>query len=722
MIIYFFLLGIISIISQAIIFRELINTFYGNEFFSSLIFGFWLIWVGIGSHLFAKFLKPSKKIIIFTFLLIPLLLFFEIFILRFSQKFISLPEEAPNLIYAIIIALFLSSPVCLLLGIFWAKSTQLFSEEEEIKSTLNWAYFFETIGFIFGGLLFSFLVYLPPFQIIYLILFFSLILLSFSLSDFKKKIFILLLLLLSLILIPYLKILEKKTLFFKFKNQNLITFENSPYGKIILTKTDDQFNFYENGMFLGSNHDIESAEEITHLALLSHPSPKKVLLIANGFSGILKEILKHQVNELYFLEFDPKILEISKKYLKEFEELNFEKKLKIFSEDPIYFLKKNRDSFDLILLNISTPSTILTNRFFTQEFFQSIKRNLKEDGILFFYLPYSPSGANKNLESLNSSILKTAKKTFEDVSILPGENNFFLCKNSLLDISPEILIKRKNERKIETKFLNDAYIYYRFYFTDQKRLLNSLATNRAKINQNFHPIAYFYQILYWLDSSSPKISKIFEEISFSFWQIFIILSLFLTLFFLERRKKIKKYLPILSIFINGFSLMTLETILIFFYQVFIGYIYSKITLIISALMTGMALGIYFGNKKEKIAIFLPHLFLSIFLILLPFPFTILNKINLFFAENLFFALAILVGFWGGVIFPISNKIYLSFQEKPKEKTGLIYAWDLFGSFFGAILPNLILIPVYGLKTTLIFLALLNFFIFLFAKNLGSKNI
>ena len=38
-------------------------------------------------------------------------------------------------------------------------------------------------------------------------------------------------------------------------------------------------------------------EMITHLAMMSHPNPKKVLVIGGGDGGVLREIVKHETVE-----------------------------------------------------------------------------------------------------------------------------------------------------------------------------------------------------------------------------------------------------------------------------------------------------------------------------------------------------------------------------------------------------------------------------------------
>jgi hypothetical protein len=56
-----------------------------------------------------------------------------------------------------------------------------------------------------------------------------------------------------------------------------------------------------------------------------------------------------------------------------------------------------------------------------------------------------------------------------------------------------------------------------------------------------------------------------------------------------------------------------------------------------------------------------------------------------------FILSITTGIIGGLIFALTNKLYLRRKNDP----GVIYAFDLFGGAFGAILTASFLLPVYG---------------------------
>ncbi len=670
----FFVLGLTSLLSQVMILRELTVSFYGNEFFIGLVLASWLAWVAVGSGLGGKLLNKIKEtsgLLISLYFLVGLFFFLEIFLIRFLKGWIGMPGEIPNLIIAGLTALLTPAPLCLLLGLWWTCATRMFSQGK--AQLVNRAYFIETLGFILGGILFSlFLVNLQ---------------------------------------FPWMAN-------FQFKGQNLLESVNSPYGNIAVTKIGEQYNFYESGLLLGSEEEIQFSEDLIHLSLLQHPSPQKVLLIGNGFNGAVNEILKHQPEKIYYLELDPKLIELSQKYIsQEFKEVLTHPAVKIINTDGRYFLQGTKEKFDAILLNLPDPSTALINRFYTQEFFEKAKEKLAPNGIFATYLTFSPSTPGKNLENLNASIFRTLKKVFNQVIVLPEETNFFLAsQNENLTYNFEILIQRFEQRNIETKFLTKEYITYRLSNDRIEKTLALFEKNeKAKENKDFKPIAYFYQTLFWLDRFYPQFSNFFKQLVSAFWLVFAGALIFLTLLLLKRRKGWRKNFSLLSVAIAGFSLMALEIIIIFSYQITIGYLYYRIALLIAALMAGMALGVWYGNKKGRPHKVAPtfHLLLIMFCVILFLAFPFLSKIpSGLTAEIIFLICAGVAGFLGAAIFSFANQLYLSSQSDPHKKTGTIYAVDLAGSCFGALLPGLILIPVFGVFQTLIVIALANLWIVL----------
>jgi spermidine synthase len=732
-------LGISSIISQLLIIRELIISFYGNEFFIGWILFSWLFWVGIGSLFLNKIIsKNLSRILVYCHILIALFISLEIFLTRLSRTLIGGPTgQIPNLIPALLYSFFILAPLCLILGLqfaivsrFWKSLIEKSNPVPQktlwygarLSQILGKSYILETLGFIIGGLAFSYvLIFINEFLIISILAWLNLLAAVFITFLIKKtnpflKSLIIILIIAFIGISVFSKIINNQTNEFRFPNQKLIESKNSIYGNIAVTKLKEQYNFYESGLFLGTDKEEIFNEYLAHFSLLYHPNPKKILLIGGGFNGILTEILKHQPEEIFYLELDPTFIKTINKYI-DLEEV------KIINQDARYFLKNNLEKFDVIIINLPNPSTALINRLYTEDFLKETKHHLNQKGLLVTYLSLGPDYIGPEIENLDASLYKALKKNFDSIIILPEYNHFFISSQQELDYDSGVLIKRLKERNIETDFVNAAYIEYRLTNDRVQRMLSTLNKNQtAKINQDQFPISYYYNFVYWTSTFYPGLAKFFLSlIRIKFIWIVIFTILGLLMFLLKRFRKKQNLVPVIMA-TAGFTLMISELIIIFGFQIFYGYLYYKIALIITVLMAGMALGSWLGVKKinqSKIKTLIKvHGLIIIFCLALLLGFYFLFKVSprpSIGIEIVFLLMAAIIGGIVGFEFPIINRLYLSQTKNTRldsarqasRNAGTIYGADLIGSCLGAFLVSIFLIPIFGIFQTLILLIILN---------------
>jgi spermidine synthase len=124
-------------------------------------------------------------------------------------------------------------------------------------------------------------------------------------------------------------------------------------------------------------------EMITHLPMFSHPEPKKILVVGGGDGGVLREVLKHPIKEVDLVEIDKEIIEISKKYLPFIPKKVFsDKKVKIFIEDGVKFVRKKEPGyFDIAIIDSTDPNNT-SLPIFTQKFYRSVSRILADEGMM----------------------------------------------------------------------------------------------------------------------------------------------------------------------------------------------------------------------------------------------------------------------------------------------------------------------------------------------------
>ncbi len=123
-------------------------------------------------------------------------------------------------------------------------------------------------------------------------------------------------------------------------------------------------------------------EMMTHVPLFSHPNPKRVLVIGGGDGGIVREVLKHPVEEVYLVEIDEQVITLSQKYLGGICKGAFkDPRTRVRVEDGAKFITEQTIPFDIVIIDSTDPigpAKVL----FAKKFYQAIKRVLNPEGIL----------------------------------------------------------------------------------------------------------------------------------------------------------------------------------------------------------------------------------------------------------------------------------------------------------------------------------------------------
>lgn len=167
-------------------------------------------------------------------------------------------------------------------------------------------------------------------------------------------------------------IIEKEIYSGKSKYQKIEVFYNKDYGRLLIL---------DGRIQLSTKHEFIYHEMLTHPAFFYHRKPEKVLIIGGGDGGVLREVIKHPVKEIFLVDIDEKVIEVSKKYLPSvFQEVFNDKRLKIFNEDGTKFIKKYKNYFDVIIVD-STDYFGPAKKLSEIKFLKNASRALKVDGI-----------------------------------------------------------------------------------------------------------------------------------------------------------------------------------------------------------------------------------------------------------------------------------------------------------------------------------------------------
>jgi spermidine synthase len=129
--------------------------------------------------------------------------------------------------------------------------------------------------------------------------------------------------------------------------QDVLVFESTNYGNVLVL---------DGVVQLTERDEFAYQESIAHLPLMSHPNPKKVLVIGGGDGGVLREVVKHTcVEQVILCEIDEAVIRVAKKYLPSLAVGFDHPKVKVHIGDGFKFLKEHPNSFDVIITDSSDP-------------------------------------------------------------------------------------------------------------------------------------------------------------------------------------------------------------------------------------------------------------------------------------------------------------------------------------------------------------------------------
>ncbi|KAH9627190.1 hypothetical protein KSS87_020736 [Heliosperma pusillum] len=160
----------------------------------------------------------------------------------------------------------------------------------------------------------------------------------------------------------------------KSKYQNVMVFQSSTYGKVLVL---------DGVIQLTERDECAYQEMITHLPLCSIPNPKKVLVIGGGDGGVLREIARHSsVDQIDICEIDEMVVTVSKEFFPEVDVGYDDPRVNLHIGDGVAFLKAAPEgTYDAVIVDSSDPIGP-AQELFEKPFFESVAKALRPGGVV----------------------------------------------------------------------------------------------------------------------------------------------------------------------------------------------------------------------------------------------------------------------------------------------------------------------------------------------------
>ncbi len=699
----FISLGIIASLFQLIILREFSFSIAKHELNLVLGAGFWVIFCSFGS-----IVKVPKKIPATGLPALAAFSFaFSIYLIHSAKTLTGLKYyETARLGSVIGLSLFLIGPTAFIIGSLFKQFVQNYFRNNPLIKTHNVRFFaFEAIGFFLGGLAFSlfFSDYTNP--LIFTLL--PLILLP-SLNKLWRKIYYAILIV-SFSLISVLGfnfILEQE-----FGKADILINQGSAYGPITVIRKAGITNLFSAGSLLATSEDQLPVEEFIHMSL-SAIDPEvslEVLFIGAPLSGQISEITKYKLQSLDCLQINPLLWRLIPDLPAGIEQKD---KINFITQDPRIYLRKTQKKYDVILMHTPPPANLALNRYFTEDFFRLIAKNLKAEGIFSFNIPSKREILSPQFINFNSSIINAIDKIFLYRLISPSDTMLIIASNQK-EIADQYLFNNFSITKPETKF----FTIYHFKDNLNQQMRNyteSMLDKNIPPNTDLHPTGFLNYFQLEQTKFYPNLKLDIKKTRSGIVKFLAGLGILIIIIsYLSR-----KFSCLLDIAGIGFTSISLSSIIFILFQLFCAGLYWKLGLLIGLFMVAVTAGVLSVETFQTKHI--PRLFSLYLCWIIIISILLLNLKSIGqsnHAEYIFYLYALICGFLTGSAYPLLSQNLLKHQIPKQEIPIIIYSADLSGAFLGTLACGLLLIPFLGIPNTLLTLIFLNALLAL--KNLNN---
>lgn len=123
-------------------------------------------------------------------------------------------------------------------------------------------------------------------------------------------------------------------------------------------------------------------EMIVHVPMAVHPAVHKVLVIGAGDGGVVRELTRYEsIEQIDLVEMDKMVVEACRRYLPGNACRLDDKRVHIFYEDGLKYIRRCENAYDLIIVDSNDPFGP-SEGLFTREFYGNCCNALREDGIM----------------------------------------------------------------------------------------------------------------------------------------------------------------------------------------------------------------------------------------------------------------------------------------------------------------------------------------------------
>ena len=727
-------LGAYSQVVQAVLIREGLVVFYGNEISLGAFYGSWLFWLALGSLIAIRmrdrtWVVDSRRSLGTLLALLPVLLILQVLALRSVRLVLDVSASQFVPLGQLFLSLFvITAPSGLALGLTFPLGCRALRDaigRGRTVALVTRLYVADALGALAGGLLFTFVLiqWLGMVQTLGLVVL-GLGVTAWSLDPGSLWRATLALLLaavgLGVAVSPQVPRLDWSLEVLRFSNLQpgleLLDSAETRYGHVAVARLGEQFSIVGDGQVRESFPlPREVAQQAAYFASQA-PGARRVLLFGGLASGLPAELLRYPVERIDLVEEDARAVDRVRPFLPpETQTALADSRLHLIFQDGRRFLGRLPDAvrYDLVLALHGSPSSAASNRYFTRDFYAQVRRHLDLEGVFCTQVSAASNYLGQAVGGYAGSIYHTLGSVFSQIAIVPGDPQVFCASPSKgrLSEDPDEL-----ERRYRAIPLGEHGLPVRAFHTllprDEIAYARArLAQSPAELNTDQRPITYYLNMILWGKFSASTLVDWLDRLrDLGAWPYLLPPLLFVLLWLLRAgmegfdRPVMLRGAALFALFSLGLVAMAAQLTLLFGYQSHVGLVFERIALLNGVFMTGLALGAGVGTRIAAVgrpvaALVLVLVLVAAAMLVLPWLLGSLGSETSQWQEAGFLALSAGLGLLIGTGFPLG--VDLTHQGLPEitESSGATAAADNLGGAVGGLITGALLVPLLGVKVT-----------------------
>jgi spermidine synthase len=722
-------LGAYAQIAQALLVRELLVVFYGNEIGLGAFFGTWLAWVALGSLAAARWFgrlraRNPLPLLRALVLALPLLLGLQMAAARAVRLALDVSAAAFVPLGQMLAATALITlPTGLAIGLVFPLACRALElatgTRDRAVGQVSGLYVLDALGSLAGGLLFTFVLleWAGPWRSLgWLAATLAGVVWSLGAGRATRAAATGLALVgLLLALTPLGAAVQRGMEELRFRtlqpSMRLTEALETRYGHVAVATLGAQTTLVTDGRVAASFPDPHEDEQAAAYYYAQAAGARRVLALGGLAGGLVPELLRYPLERLEVVEQDALAFARVRPHLPpDAVQALQDPRLVVHFEDGRRFVggAGAAGPYDLVLVLAGDPSTAQANRYYTRELYLGLRRLMAPDGVLCTGVGSASNYLGREVQGYGASVLRTLFSVLPQMALMPGDVHTY-CASAAPDRVSE------DPGELARRYLATPLAEHRFPAESFHSLLrpqevryarDRLTERPGELNTDARPVTYYLNMLLWGKFSASGFVDWLERLRrMGPWPYLVPLAVLAVLLPVgaagRERAGRERQAAVLALAVLGFVAMAAQLALVLSYQAQVGHAFGRIALLNAVFMAGLALGAgaLGGGRIRRAGLALAAVLALVAgaLLALPPALDALARAAGQAREPAYLLLCAGAGLLTGAGFPLGLRQTRS--DQVVVTSGLTQAADNLGGAVGGLLTGALLVPLLGVDGT-----------------------